>query len=395
MAKNEYRGVRTDFLDRETMRTLSVDNELRRRNIVERCNWYMYSSPMIRGDSLRDHYDFFFLCHTAEPDYPPEQEKPNKLLEANPPSEAFLAKYMKPFKERSIQWFLAQDTIPASAIQDVLTVAWTRWQNVSRAKELHLAISKIPNPECIKKVVCLGLGRILEQMPYSGEQENSGDRISPRNIAQHIAAIAIVKQLEKKTGQKIDLYTAEPAYTPQHKIALETFHIRNFVVLDPSYGKHEQFTIIDDSTLIFNMAGSPQCPALHIIQEYARPVAMITSNVSRTGPYQDRLWFEVTEADGNKVQVPGHADLLLSGPKPIGGFFPKRVRDMIVNDYKLEDKFPAEEERSYSRWVKSDLVDYEFRCRHNTQTGDYWFPTTRLYIRKRGFFQGMVDALRF
>lgn len=199
-------------------------------------------------------------------------------------------------------------------IQHALVQSWDKWRNIStRAKRLEAAIDSIPNPERIKKVVCIGLGRILEPLiseplvDSESGQIGPDNIIAPRNIAQHLAAIAIVKQLQTKTGQLIPLYAADPEYTPRHKRALETLIIGKFIILDISYRRHEQFTIIDDSTLLFDMAGPPQCPTMRIVQEYARPVAIITREVPLVAKFQDRLWFEVTEEDGTKVQVPGCA----------------------------------------------------------------------------------------
>lgn len=201
-----------------------------------------------------------------------------------------------------------QDSVPVDVIQDTLMEAWDKWHRVStKSKKLEEAIDNIASPERIKKVVCLGLGQILQPHinPDVAKPGGPDNCICPRNIAQHLAALAIVKQLEKKTGQRVLLYAADPEYTPRHKVALETLIIGQFRILDCSYGRHEQFTVIDDSTLLFDMAGPPQCPTMRIVQEFARPVAIITKEIPRTGSFEDRLWFEVTEMDGNKVQIPG------------------------------------------------------------------------------------------
>ncbi|KAI0096052.1 hypothetical protein F4776DRAFT_561431 [Hypoxylon sp. NC0597] len=390
MSAYEYRGLEANFLELKRMRKLSVDSDERRRKIIGRCNWYMFGSPEIRGDGFHDNYNYVLLCHTAAANCPPEQEKPNQRIADEPPSEEFLAKYHTNYRGGTPAWVASQDLVPVSAIQTILSAAWEKWQTVStKAKQVEEAIDNIPKPERIKKVVCLGLGPVLtpslRDQGKSFTRENVGNRIMPRNIAQHIAAIAIVKQLEQKTGQEIRLYTADPAYTAKHKTALETFSVRPFTVLDPGYGKHEQFTVIDDSTLVFSMTGAPQCPAKRIIEEYARPVAFITAEVPRTGKFQDRLWFEVTEEGGHKVQIPGCADLPLpDGCMSIGGLYPKRVRDMFVHEYSIEEKFPAEKKRLQYRWEACDLVDYESEDTLNDSIGGYWYSNTRLYVRKHG-----------
>ncbi|KAF3058538.1 hypothetical protein GL218_05256 [Daldinia childiae] len=202
----------------------------------------------------------------------------------------------------------------------------------------------------------------------------------PRNIAQHIAAISLVKQLRKKTGNEdIPLFTADPEYGDEHKKALKTLPspLINFTVLEPGYGIHEQFTYIDDETLVFDMAGPPQCPTMRIIQEFARPVAIITGEVPRRGKFEDRLWFEVPE-NGKGIPIPGCAHLPLpDGCFRFGGLCPRRVRDMIVYEYKQENKFPAEKEAFARKWGACDLVNYGDREKLDAQVGAYWHTDTR------------------
>ncbi|KAI1370572.1 hypothetical protein F4677DRAFT_457755 [Hypoxylon crocopeplum] len=372
------------FLSRRQMRRLPTDSDKRKNKIIGRCNWYMFGSSTIRGDKFQDSHDFFVLCKTAAANCPPEQEKPNQwITDNNHLSLQCLSKYHKEYPRDSSSWLIRQDIVPADQIQEVLVEAWERWQAGNERTDLVAqAIDNIPMPERITKVVCLGLGSILKPLSYAPNQERNtvspNNLLLPRNIAQHIAAIAIVKQLEKKTGQRIPLYTADPEYGVEHKKALEALPVHQFIVLDPSYGKHEQFTIIDDSTMLFDMTGPPQCPTLRIIQEFARPVAIITREIPREGKFQDRLWFEVTEDDGNKVQIPGCWDL----PFPDGcanfvGLCPKRVRDMMVYEYDIEEKFPAESEKYHRTWGVCDLVDYQHRDKKNSTVGGYWFSNTR------------------
>ncbi|KAI1394334.1 uncharacterized protein F4822DRAFT_424812 [Hypoxylon trugodes] len=406
MSTPKYHGIEANFLSLKNMQKLPTESEERKRKIIRRCNWYMFSSTLIRGPELHDNFDFFTLCRNVEANCPPEQEKPNQKLAEEPPTEAFLAKYHKPYFQGTIAWHARQDTISVEQIHKLLADAWERWQHVSiKAKQLEEAIDEIPRPELITKVVCLGLGRIIARRPHHSEpqpaEEDFDNMVYPRNIAQHIAAIAIVKQLEKKTGKPRRLYTADPEYGIQHKVALETFPYGKFTVLDPSYGNHEQFAIIDDSTLVFNMASLPQCPTMRIIQEYARPVAIITREIPREGKFQDRLWFEVTEENGNKVQIPGCADLPMpDGCSEIGGLCPKRVRDMILYEYNIEESFPAEGDKSQYLWGECDLVDYKSRDVFNTNVGGYWWSHTRLYARKsgleylKGMYSGYVERVK-
>ncbi|KAI0383286.1 hypothetical protein F5Y04DRAFT_278995 [Hypomontagnella monticulosa] len=393
MTVYEHHGLEADFLKLRKMKRLNVNSEERKRKIIGRCNWYMFCSSRIRGVDFQNSEAFYVMCHRNKEKYPSEQNRPNKRL-ANVPPHEFLAKYHKAYRPGTKPWMHLQDLVPAETIQQTLSEAWEKWQNVStKAKQFEAAINSIPHPERIKKVVCLGLGCIHTPTNLPGEKDPApgpGNRIYARNISQHLAAIAMVKIFERKTGREVPLYTADPDYGPEHKKALETLPFGKFIVLDSSYSKHEQFTMIDDKTFVFNMTGPPQCPAMRIIQEFARPVAFITKEVSLTGPFQDRLWFEVTEEDGNKVEVPGCAHL------PGAEAYlesPKRVRDMIVRDYKLQKNFPAEENIGIqTEWGASDLIDYTGRAKYTATIGAYWFWDTRLYVRQDGI-EGRLQKL--
>ncbi|KAI1808866.1 hypothetical protein F4811DRAFT_499256 [Daldinia bambusicola] len=381
------------FLKQREIRKLETGSKERNGKIIGRCNWYMFCAPDIRGTKYKDSQDFFLYCHKrVQPECPPKQMKPTKISGSF--AEKFIAKYHKPYKQGTLQSFESCDTISAEEIQQTLAKAWERWQRQdnSRARQFEQAIDSIPKPERIDKVVCLGLGRILTPNFRRANQECDDDNqkrprniLMPRNISQHVAAISIVKQLKKRTGKEIPLYTADPDYGLEHTKALKTLPFGKFIVLDPSYGTHQQFTHIDDNTLVFDMAGPPECPTMRIIQEYARPVAIITMEVPRTGTFEDRLWFEVAdEENGNEIQIPGCAQLPLpEGCFKFGGWCPRRVRDMIVYEYKQEDKFPAEKEELARKWGACDLVDYENRGPLDAQIGAYWHTDTRLRERER------------
>ncbi|OTB09963.1 hypothetical protein K445DRAFT_17097 [Daldinia sp. EC12] len=376
------------FLKLKEIRRLQIHTKERNNKIIGRCNWYMFCAPDIRGKEYKDSQEFFLYCHKrVQPKCPLKQMKPTKITGSS--AKDFITKLHKPYKQGTLQSFESRDIIAAEEIQRTLTKAWERWQREgnSRARQFEQAIDSIPKPERIKKVVCLGLGRVLTPNFRLANQERNGDEpkrprniVMPRNIAQHIAAISIVKQLEKRTGHSVPLYTADPDYGAEHKKALETLPFGKFIVLNPSYGKHQQFTYIDDNTLVFDMAGPPECPTMRIIQEYARPVAIITMEIPRKGTFEDRLWFEVAdEESGNEIQIPGCAQLPLpEGCFKFGGWCPRRVRDMIVYEYKQEDKFPAEKEEWARKWGACDLVDYDNRGPLDAQIGAYWHTDTRL-----------------
>ncbi|KAI2776315.1 hypothetical protein F4815DRAFT_484713 [Daldinia loculata] len=318
MGAHDYSGLEADFLKLKEIQGLQLGTKERNKKIVERCNWYMFCASDIRGKDYEDPHEFILHCYqNVQANCPPKQMKPNTKINESL-AKAFISKYHKPYEEGTRKYTESRDDVKVEDIQKTLTDAWERWKcdKNTRAHEFKQAIDSIPNPEKIKRVVCLGLGRIL--MPNFGSNQQSPEKdsgntqrprniIMPRNIAQHIAAVSLVKQLEKKTNKEIPLYTADPEYGDEHKKALETLPFGKFLVLDPGYGVHQQFTYIDDNTLVFDMAGPPQCPTMRIIQEFARPVAIITGEIPRRGKFEDRLWFEVKAENGKEVQIPGCA----------------------------------------------------------------------------------------
>ncbi|KAI0896460.1 hypothetical protein F4806DRAFT_508372 [Annulohypoxylon nitens] len=381
MAPQDIYGLEGKSLKVTGLQGLLNTKQERTRKIVRRCNWYMFNNPEITG-RIASGDEFAKLCQTATPNYPPEQEEPNEYLANNPPPESFRIKYFQLYPVGSPHWVMRQDEVSCNVIQAVLEKAWEKWKSIStRAKQVSVALDSIPKPERINKVVCIGLGPILTALS-SSSGEIDRDMLYPRSVAQHCLAIAAVKELGKKAGQKINLYTADLGYTPQHNYGIEGSKIVEFKVLNPCYGTHEQFTFIDDNTMLINFAGPPDCPTLSIIEEYARPVVIITEEVPPMGPYQDRQWFEVTEENGNKVQVPGCANLPLPDGVNTGILCPKRVRDMMFDEYQVELKFPAEDKNLELSWGKNDLVEYGNRNNDSADIGYYWFSNTRMYIRK-------------
>lgn len=176
-------------------------------------------------------------------------------------------------------------------------------------------------------VVCVGLGLIAPGVIDLDTDKYILMKRPPTCIAQHVAALAIVKQLQKITSQKVELYTADPNYGPYHKKALETLDQVesigiSFKVCDPAYGKQEHFTKIDESSLVFSVGAF--CPIMRIVSEYTRPVAMIWECIEEhedpkpanlMEPAPEVVWYEVNpwEVEGGEdypkeaVQVPGTA----------------------------------------------------------------------------------------
>jgi hypothetical protein len=141
------------------------------------------------------------------------------------------------------------------------------WDNDQRAQQLKEAIETIENPGAIKKIVCIGLGRLI--LPSAN---NDKPEVCAVSLAQHTAAIKIAEQLKQLTGQDSRIYAVDPGYHAEHKRALEK---RNITILDNSYEKQEHFPEIDDSTIVIAIPGLSITYLKDLILEYARPAVLI------------------------------------------------------------------------------------------------------------------------
>lgn len=210
---------------------------------------------------------------------------------------------------------------PVVIIQNILKEGFGNWDKSYMAPGVKEAIGKIPDPGRIKRVVCVGLGLIECARFEASLNETHPSRAYGASLAQHVAALAIVKQLQDMTKKKVQLYTADPAYGPSHKEALETLDKVEsigikFNVCDVSYGRHEQYLKINDDTLLFTVAA--YCGVLRAVSEYTRPAVMICEGLCRDTnqdperPSPDYLWYEVKprEIKGmgderTSVKIPG------------------------------------------------------------------------------------------
>ena len=215
-----------------------------------------------------------------------------------------------------------KEVSPVTVIQNIIIEAFAKWDKSYMASGLENAIKNIPEPRRIKKVVCLGFGLIdaIDYHPPSGRLNQRDQRAGP--LAQHTAALAMVRQLQNMTNQRVELYTADPAYGPFHKEALgtldkvESIGIK-FKFCDTSHGKHEQFTKTDENTLLF--AERPFCYDRRTVSEYTRPAVMICLALPwDLNPPKDPepkpacIWYEVNPSKVERmkdartsVKVPG------------------------------------------------------------------------------------------
>ena len=169
-------------------------------------------------------------------------------------------------------------------IRNILKEAFSKWEKSYMAPGVKEAIGNIPDPGRIKRVVCVGLDLIEYSVDRRWLKRDNEPTTAVAPLAQHVAALAIVKQLRHMTQQTVELYTADPAYGPSHKEALETLDAIEsigikFNVCDVSYGVHEQYLNINEETLLFT--GPASCRVLRAVSEYTRPAVIICEGLDR------------------------------------------------------------------------------------------------------------------
>ncbi|KAI1076879.1 hypothetical protein F5B20DRAFT_593676 [Whalleya microplaca] len=348
----EYSGVEWNFLDLQEMRNYPVESSERKCKIIGRLNYFLFDNHLIRGHEFEDNKKWIHLLNTFEEKHiKTEYGRPNPELEILP--EWFLAKFHSPTQKWTLEWVIAQKMSDDKIVKETIENGLNIWETEgrTRAQKLRKAIDRLPQPQRIKKVVCIGLGAICTCIAVPKNPETQGNTqawepcinkgvISHPALAQHVTALVIVNQLQQKTGQIIDLYTGDPMYGEPHKKALESLNGTKFRVLRTDYGKHEHFTMIDDST--FLIAICPGCEAISLVSEYARPVAMLCESLSRHQDPSDFdkvdpdiLWYELEDpGTGTKIKIPGTTDYCIES---------KRLCDMLDNEYTIEEEFPHEE----------------------------------------------------
>ncbi|KAI1496162.1 hypothetical protein F5X99DRAFT_414407 [Biscogniauxia marginata] len=348
----------------------------RQRMITERCNYWYLRNTDIRG-------------RTA----PYGSREPTEFHESNSqpyPLELLLPKdWCQDFNGGLLP--LPSDDqeqklpIPANKTREVLEVAMDHWRKGGeRAVMLREAIDSIEKPERVTKIVCLGLGAIFHV-------KNQELYVHCDSLAQHTAARAIAEQLRHKTGKMVELYASDLAYnTDNYKEALSTLPGVSFTILDPSFGKHEQFNMIDDSMILFGTGF--QCPTLLIVNEIARPLAMITESVrvnmshqwDLTVPDGELDWSKITEVNDPEDELEDELETL-EIPGCCTQTHPKRDLDMLENeyDYDLCEKFPLETAVPTRPFDLLPLDDWKlFSGGLLSGNAIYWNWLVRMYIRK-------------
>ncbi|KAH9903833.1 hypothetical protein F4778DRAFT_101042 [Xylariomycetidae sp. FL2044] len=342
---SEFRGIYSGPFDLEWIRGLERDE--RKRYVIGLCNWHMFANNFIRGPEFADRSEWVTVIESTatignleikariggheEFVGDPKYYEENPELSENPPHE-LLAEYHRPWPVLEHDKYgpesANRDLVKAEYLLEILNESWDNWSAVRHkervnkvAEKAEIAISKIPNPERINKVVCIALGALASHIvePATNRFERWRYRFQSGSIAQHMLAAATARVIQQKTRQPVKLYSSDPRYGIQHQRALAAFPAFSFTLLDPRWGRHEAFTLIDDSTVVIELSAY-FCPTLDLIQSYARPVAIITERPfyqedldlskfpagTKVGVGSSAKWYDVkiTDPDGNERYGP-------------------------------------------------------------------------------------------
>ncbi|KAK9774081.1 putative SRR1-like domain-containing protein [Seiridium cardinale] len=308
------------------------------------------------------------------------------------------------------------DDSPVELMHGTLEKALETFKTTScQGKKVLDAISKIPQPERIKKIVCIGLGILRNPLVHrstlnsvfldEGERRNGKKkmdlfyknydrtrtelatdrstapmvRFNGQPVAQHTAARAIAEKIQQMTGQDIELYAADPTYGARTKQVLETLPGARFKLLDPRYGYQEQFAEIDDTTLVINFNATSN--VWDIVFHYCRPAALICESAYRDRPSHDDddppphrniYWYEV-----DNRWFPGQfpKTIAIPGSNNTGTSYSARCNDIVETEYELTDEFTIPDSECPQR---HDLIDNA----SSESRGLYWHDSIRLYTRK-------------
>ncbi|KAI0432871.1 hypothetical protein F5Y09DRAFT_352877 [Xylaria sp. FL1042] len=188
-------------------------------------------------------------------------------------------------------------------LRNILLGAWDIWTKDARDRNFATIVNNIPNKTEINKVVCIGLSDVA--IRYGESKEDMS--VYSSTLAQYLAVMSIAYYLRASVAHEVELFAADWGYDEAHVAALPSL---GFTILNPLHGKQEQFTKIDDNTMLISF-GIPDCESiLPIISEYARPVAMIYDaydyliNKNHARPQPSPVWGRV-EYDLEWVTIPG------------------------------------------------------------------------------------------
>lgn len=161
-------------------------------------------------------------------------------------------------------------------------------------QQLKGCINSIKDPERITKIVCDRLGHCFDK-----------GLVVPRHLNQHVFASWLRHELHTMTGKPVNLYAACQNYDAIHVQCLSAW---GFTMLDPTFGHHEQFLEIDDSTFLISFDHTFR--TRRIVFEYAQPAAMITELPRRDwNPDLDHeyRWHQIHDPEkGCTYACPGH-----------------------------------------------------------------------------------------
>ncbi|KAI8624803.1 hypothetical protein F5Y19DRAFT_490666 [Xylariaceae sp. FL1651] len=408
--------VKFDPLDLQEMRDAAAADdtpsnkerkERRSELIRRRAMYHTFSFHELRGEKYGNCYRYSELAKRfKDSDAKLEYFKPNPDLAYLP--EKWFANLHRPFNRQTEfgAWYAStQDLSTPELVESAINYALQRWPTDDRARLFDQAIESIEKPERIKKIVTLGLGRVIR---YSSGAD-MGAKCVASSLAYHVAAIKIAEKLKERTGQDIALYAADAGYGDSHKRGLENLSPIKFKVLDASYHRQEQWSVIDDSTLV--IADRPNAsPWKVFILEYARPVAFIGNMPLAHRSHQEGCYDPVAhDEDGHplfrgdmewrelyKSTTPGEPVEKIAIPGSGIGVEPMKMAKIFAEEYELVESFPVStegEKRPY-KLCEPSMLETAFKKRMvngrlqrvNTNEIDYcppyWVHWARMYKLK-------------
>jgi hypothetical protein len=116
------------------------------------------------------------------------------------------------------------------------------------------------NLDKITKVICFGNG---DFHPDACHDES-------RAMAQHAAALTVVKILRERSGRDVPLLAQDPAYTESVKEVLQK---RGFSIYGGPGRASHGFIDVDDDTFVMSI--SPSAPVRSVIADFARPAILM------------------------------------------------------------------------------------------------------------------------
>ncbi|GKT41822.1 uncharacterized protein ColSpa_02003 [Colletotrichum spaethianum] len=168
------------------------------------------------------------------------------------------------------------------------------WKASPQCRKLKDILFSVPIPNAINRIICFGLGDLLDDSDDENEQIGSSNGSSEvRSHVQHAVALTMARVLEERTGREIRCHSQDPAYT---QATIEFLQSRNIMVLHDPQG----FVEVDETTLVFSVA--PSVPVKQIVTELARPAIIIWDTMMPVDK-DSREWELMRFPNGNETWI--------------------------------------------------------------------------------------------